>query len=196
MRHGAQTAAELAARQGLTANAVRQHLARLERDGVVAETPVRRGRTKPSLLFALTPAGERLFPQRHAVLLNALLRELEVEEGRSRVTDLFRKIGQRSARKYGDRFAGKDLGERVAELTKLLQEQGVVADFEPAGNGFILREHNCPFKDTSAQHPEVCTVVHTLMEEVLPRQAEQTMSIARGDEICEFHIPKEAEKLQ
>ena len=187
-KRGDRTAAELAAEHGLTRNAVRQHLGRLEAEGLIAEGPARRGRTKPSAVYAVTHAGERLFPQRYDVLLNAVLHELQLEDGQDRVTALFRKIGERSARKYADRFEGKGLAARVDELTKILQEQGVVAECEAAPDGFVIREHNCPFKEAAGAHPQVCTVVHTLMHEVLPVTSEQRSSIARGDAACEFHI--------
>ena len=187
-RRGELTAAELAAEHGLTVNAVRQHLSRLESEGLIEEGQARRGRTKPSAVYCVTHAGERLFPQRYDVLLNAVLHELQLEDGGDRVTALFQKIGERSARKYADRFAGKALAERVDEVAKILREQGVVADCEATPDGFVIREHNCPFKETVGAHPQVCTVVHTLMRDVLPAQPEQRSSIARGDAVCEFHI--------
>ncbi|MBV8082923.1 MAG: replication-relaxation family protein [Candidatus Eremiobacteraeota bacterium] len=188
-RRGPQTVAQLASGQSLTHNAIRQHLARLERDGLVAEASERRGPTKPSLVYSLTPEGRRLFPQRYSTLLNAVLEEIAQSQGREKVTELFHNIGRRSARKYAARFAGKSAQERVAELTAILREKGVVADYEASGDGYILREHTCPFRDTVATHPEVCSVVHALMEEVLPAKAEQRQSIARGDDACEFAIP-------
>jgi predicted ArsR family transcriptional regulator len=191
-RHGARTASELSKELGLTANAIRQHLARSERDGLVLETSARRGPTKPSLLFSLTGEGERLFPQRYGVLLNAVLNELRAEEGEERVSALFRNLGKRSARKYASRFEGKGEEQRVAELTNILQEQGVLADFERTRDGFVLREHNCPFKDTALAHPQVCGVIHTLMQEVLPSTPTQRTSIAKGDDVCEFVIPSKA----
>jgi predicted ArsR family transcriptional regulator len=192
-RRGRRTATELADEQGLTANAIRQHLGKLEADGLIEEARARRGRTKPSLVYSVTSDGERMFPQRYDVLLNALLSEIRAEEGPERLTALFRKIGERSVRKYADRFAGKDTAGRVGELTQLLREQGVVADCERTDDGFVIREHNCPFKDTVAAHPQICTVVHTLMGEVLPGKPEQKTSIARGDAACEFHV-KSAEE--
>jgi DeoR family transcriptional regulator, suf operon transcriptional repressor len=188
-RRGPSTAAELAQERGLTPNAIRQHLARLERDGLVAETSERRGPTKPSLVFSLTEEGRRVFPQRYSTLLHALLEEISESQGSERVAELMHAIGRRSARKYASRFAGKTQEQRVAELTSILREQGVVADFEVGNDGFVLREHNCPFRDTVASHPEVCSVLHTLMAEVLPGKVEQPRSIARGDEVCEFAIP-------
>ena len=188
LRRPAQTATELSGRLGLTPNAIRQHLTRLGRDGLVAESAQRRGRTKPSLVYSLTRDGEQLFPQRYNALLNLVLRELKNDEGQAKVDDLFRKIGRRTARKYAEHFAGKDTPGRLAALAELVREQGVVADFEPKGEGFVFREHNCPFRDTVASHSELCTMVHALMEEVLPGKTEHRTSIARGDDRCEFVV--------
>jgi predicted ArsR family transcriptional regulator len=188
LRRPAQTATELSVRLGLTPNAIRQHLARLGRDELVTESAQRRGRTKPSLIYSLTREGEQLFPQRYGTLLNLLLRQLKNDEGPDRVNELFRKIGRRTARKYADRFEGKDAAGRLSALTELLREKGVVADFEPVADGFVFREHNCPFRSSVADHNELCTMVHTLMEEVLPGKTEQRTSIARGDQRCEFSV--------
>lgn len=192
LRRPAQTATELSTRLGLTPNAIRQHLTRLGRDGLVTESAQRRGRTKPSLVYALTHGGEQLFPQRYSAVLNLLLRELKREQGPQRVNELFARIGRRTAHKYADRFEGKDTGGRLAVLGELLREQGVVTDFEAGKNEFLFREHNCPFRASVAENAELCTMVHTLMEEVLPGKTEQRKSIARGDDRCEFVVAKTA----
>jgi predicted ArsR family transcriptional regulator len=192
LKRGPRTALELSAEHGLTPQAVRQHLSRLERDSLVAEARSRRGPTKPSLVYALTPDGDRLFPQRYDVLLNAVLDEVSREGGADAVVSLFRKIGERSARKHAHRFEGKDAGGRMTEIAKILNEQGVMADVERRADGFVLREHNCPFKETAIAHPQVCTVVHTLMEQALPAKPQQRTSIARGDDTCEFLLPVES----
>ncbi|MBC5824187.1 MAG: helix-turn-helix domain-containing protein [Candidatus Eremiobacteraeota bacterium] len=188
-RRGAATATDLALERGLTTNAVRRHLARLERDGLVAQQPKRRGSTKPSFVYSLTTQGEALFPQRYHLLLNAILDEIGRDSDEGRVTAIFRKIGERAALKHADRFAGKTAAQRVEALAKLLCEKGVTADTQPAPGGFILREHNCPYKSAVKTHPQVCSMVHALMEQALVAKPEQRTSIARGDSICEFYIP-------
>ncbi|MFN2449297.1 MAG: helix-turn-helix domain-containing protein, partial [Candidatus Baltobacteraceae bacterium] len=57
------SAVDLAGVFGLSPNAIRQQLVVLERDGLVAERSVRRGKTKPTYEFSLTSDAERLFPQ-------------------------------------------------------------------------------------------------------------------------------------
>jgi predicted ArsR family transcriptional regulator len=193
-RHRTRTAAQLASEQGVTANAIRQHLAHLESDGLVSGHAERLGRTKPTYVYALTGDGERLFPQRYPLLLNAVLDQIERDGGPEGLRDLFRAIGRRSAHRHAQRFAGKDRDGQVAELAEFLRERGVMADSAKTADGYVLREFNCPFRDAVATHPEVCSVVHGLMQEVLREPAEQTRSLARGDDRCEFRVPLGAER--
>src|ERR671928_1702040 len=62
LRRTARTVDELAAALDLTDNAVRAHLATLERDGLVEQQGVRRGAGKPAAAYALTLEAEHLFP--------------------------------------------------------------------------------------------------------------------------------------
>jgi DeoR family suf operon transcriptional repressor len=188
-QHRTRTAAQLSAEHRVSANAVRQHLSRLGRDGLVREHAERLGRTKPTLVYSLTEEGERLFPQRHSKLLAAVLDELQHEDGSAKLQSLFESIGKRSARRYAGRFAGKDLPEALAELAAFLRERGVIVEYQstPEG-GFTFREYNCPFRENVSTHPEICSMVHSLMKEVLPGVPVQTASIARGDDRCEFEL--------
>src|SRR4051812_9605396 len=73
LRRGERTVNELADALGLTDNAVRTHLAALERDGLAALRGVRRGIGKPAHVYALTPEAESLFPGAYAAVLSTLL---------------------------------------------------------------------------------------------------------------------------
>src|SRR5579864_1262850 len=88
-RRGSASAADLARAFELSANAVRQQLMVLERDGLVAETSVRRGPTKPTYEFSLTPEADRLFPQAYDKMLSAVLRELRTQFGSAGVERVF-----------------------------------------------------------------------------------------------------------
>jgi predicted ArsR family transcriptional regulator len=115
-QHGTRTASQLSQEHGVSANAVRQHLSRLGRDGLVSERSQRLGRTKPTLVYSLTPDGERLFPQRHSLLLGAVLDEVRDIDGERRLKKIFENIGKKSAKRHAARFAGKSLPEAVSEL--------------------------------------------------------------------------------
>jgi predicted ArsR family transcriptional regulator len=195
-RHSA-SAVDMASEFGLSANAVRQQLVCLERDGFVEERPVKRGPTKPTLEYSLTAAAETLFPQRYDLLLNAVLREVRESGGEDAVRSIFARMGRKAAAKYGARMEGMDGRGRVIELAAILREGGVDADvIEMEGGGLELREHNCPYARTVAEHPEICGVIHTVLDETVARGAEQVESLATGGRACRFEIPAEAQGVQ
>jgi predicted ArsR family transcriptional regulator len=186
-RHDA-SAVDLALEFGLSTNAVRQQLVCLERDGYVAERSVRRGKTKPTLEYSLTPAAETLFPQRYDLMLNAVLRQVRETVGTDAVNTIFDNMGRHAAAKYRDRIVSSDARGRVIELAEILREKGVETEVVETPNGLELREHNCPYAKTVAEHPEVCRVIHTVLHETVPGEAEQVESLATGGSACRFEI--------
>lgn len=185
----AASAVDLAAEFGVTPNAIRQHLSALERDGLVEERPVKRGPTKPTFEFSLTAKAETLFPHRYDKMLDQVLSVIRERGGQSAVDEVFTKIGQKSAQRLNDRLgAGDDPAARVAGLTAALRESGVDAEFEQRGETFIIREHNCPYANTVTSHPEVCSVIHTVLDEVIGGEHTQVESLATGGKECRFEL--------
>src|ERR671921_321324 len=68
LRRGARTVEDLARTLGLTDNAIRNHLATLERDGIVRQEGVRRGPRagKPAVVYELHPDAEPFFSKAYA----------------------------------------------------------------------------------------------------------------------------------
>ncbi|MGH7497678.1 MAG: helix-turn-helix transcriptional regulator [Gemmatimonadales bacterium] len=75
-------AKDLAARLGVSLNAVRHHLKELESEGLVRYERENRGVGAPIFLYRLSPAGDALFPRRYEEALNDLLNQLVEREGR------------------------------------------------------------------------------------------------------------------
>src|SRR5688572_29670470 len=92
---GRQTVSELGLKLGLTDNAVRAQLQRLERDGLISQAGSRRGVRRPHAEYELTPKAYDLFPKAYEPALRKLLdvlgerfpqevvRELLVQAGRA-----------------------------------------------------------------------------------------------------------------
>ena len=187
-RHAA-SAVDLAQQFGLSPNAIRQQLVVLERDGLIAGTSVRRGRTKPTVEYALTAEAERYFPQRYDKMLNAVLREIREAGGDDAVKAVFDRIGHRSA----DRLTAgvpDDPEARVAALVEALKTSGVSAEMRKTPQGTIeLHEHNCPYAAVVAENPEACSAMHTVLGDAIPgAKVAHTASIATGAEKCTFEI--------
>lgn len=186
-RHSA-SAVDLAQAFGLSPNAIRQQLVVLERDGLVLERSVRRGPTKPTYEFSLTADAEKLFPQQYDRMLSAVLREVREQSGPDGVTKIFAGIAKRAA-DASQAGAGDNSTEgKLAALTGHLQRNGVAAEYSLIDGGFELREHNCPYSSVVKEHPEVCSVIHNVLDATVGGTHVQTESLATGGKECRFEI--------
>jgi predicted ArsR family transcriptional regulator len=179
---------DLAQECGVSPNAIRQQLALLERDGLVAGQSVRRGKTKPTVEYALTPEAEKYFPQQYDRMLNAVLREIRLTGGDAAVQAIFESMSRRQTERLKTTIGDKPLPERIIDLTAMLRHAGVEAEAEATADGFTIREHNCPYSKTVEEHPEVCSVIHSVMEDVIAPNIKQTESLATGGAECRFEI--------
>src|SRR5260221_10605998 len=100
LRRSSHTVEELAQALDLTDNAVRAHLATLERDGVVQQNGARRGSGKPAYVYSLTPEAEQLFPKAYGPVLHELLDVLRQEMTTEEVDALMRTTGRRIASQW------------------------------------------------------------------------------------------------
>ncbi len=185
---GGASAVDLANEFGLSPNAIRQQFVLLERDGLVEGYSVRRGRTKPTVEYRLTPAAEKYFPQHYDRMLNAVLREVRAVGGDAAVKAIFTSMGRRQSERLNASIAEKPAAERVAALTTLLRSSGVEVEAEQTAEGFTIREHNCPYSKTVGEHPEICSVIHSVMQDVVAPEVRQTDSLATGGSECRFEI--------
>src|SRR5919204_5515827 len=97
LRRGSRTVNDLAAALGLTDNAVRTQLDRLERDGLVHPSGTRPGTRKPNITYGLTPEAERLFPKLYGPTLRRILDVLAERLPAKKLDDIVRTVGRRLA---------------------------------------------------------------------------------------------------
>ena len=187
-RRGSASATDLARTFGLSPNAIRQQLMVLERDGLVAETPVRRGPTKPTYEFSLTNDADKLFPQAYDKMLTAVLREVRSQFGSAGIEQVFNGLSRRAIERARATVTASGPEEKVAQLADMLRKSGVVAEYDLIDGGFALHEHNCPYSNTAKEHPEVCQVIHHVIDETLGGEHVQTESLARGGRECRFEL--------
>ncbi len=187
---GSASAFDLAERFGLSPNAIRQQLVILERDGLIAGRSARRGKTKPTVEYSLTPAAARYFPQRYDKMLNAVLREIREAGGGAAVAAVFDRIGKRSAERLASEHDGEAATEdKLISLVTSLRSAGVNAELTKSEGGkLILHEHTCPYASVVAENPEACGAIHTILETVAPGRSEHVESLATGGRECRFEI--------
>lgn len=192
-RKGPMTAAELSKELGIGAVGVRQHLALLERDGLVQTGGVRRAIGRPSHLYALTDTAEALFPKAYDHLLIDALEFVRAQGGEDAIERLFEARRKRLYVEYSPRLEGRSLPERVAELATILNEHGYMCEWRRLPDGAIeLIEHNCPIDCVARSYPQACTHERALYEDLLRAPVERQQTIAADGRCCRFRIADEA----
>ncbi|MEO7986939.1 MAG: helix-turn-helix domain-containing protein [Gemmatimonadales bacterium] len=177
VRRSSQTITALADALGLTDNAVRTHIAALERDGIIEQVGSQRDTGgKPARLYALTGDGEELFPKAYALVLGSLVEEIAVAEGHERAMELLSAVGRRVASGVPD---SANVDARVGAAAAVLRSLGGDVDIEKTDSGWRLRGYACPLSSVTAKHPEVCALARTLVEEITGRPA--TECCERGE---------------
>ena len=173
LRHGAATVEELARALGLTSNAVRSHLATLERDGLVRTDGVRRGpgAGKPAVLYELHPDGEPLLSRAYGPVLTAVLDVLVAELPPERAAAILREAGRRLAASAPLPRGGATLDERAQAAAAVLTALGGDVEVVRDGGALRLRGWACPLSVAVARRPELCRAVESLVSEVAGARA-------------------------
>jgi predicted ArsR family transcriptional regulator len=159
------TVAELAEKLGLTGNAVRGHLAALERDQLVEVRGSRRGVAKPSILYGLTPGAQALFPKAYGLVMGAVLDEVRERSTPAQLAGMLRAVGRRLAGVHAGR--GRSLNARLQTAAATLTSLGGVAQVEKTASGYVISCHDCPLPDVASEHIETCAIVNAILSEIV-----------------------------
>ena len=108
-RTHAGTVKDLAHELNLTTTGVRQHLAVLERDGLVSARAERGRVGRPAFMYRLTDKGEALYPKSYDLLANLLIEEVRQVAGADALQCILRRVSDRMAQQTRDRVEGKTL---------------------------------------------------------------------------------------
>jgi len=165
LRRDRRTVDELAQLLNLTDNAVRAHLATLERDGFVRQSGERRGIGKPAFVYELSPEAEQLFPKAYGPVLREVRGVLSDEMPAGELEALMRRTGQRLAMRQ--HLPAGDLQSRLKMAVNILNELGGLAELEEENGTYIIQGYSCPLAAVVPGHPEVCRLAGTLISELV-----------------------------
>lgn len=171
LRRMGRTVEELAQELGLTDNAVRSHLATLERDGLISQSGVRRGGGKPAQIYTLTPEAEQLFPKAYAPVLQQLLDVLATSLSAEQVDEILQKGGRHLAGQWN--LSAGNLLTRLQGAVAILNELGGLAELEVQTDTYVIQGYSCPLAAVVPGHPEICQFTRTLLAELIGRPVEE-----------------------
>ena len=188
-RNGPMRAGDIARQLGITVAAVRQQLLRLGEDELVTHRRDPEGRGRPSHSYELAPAAEMLFPKRYGDLTTELLGYLGGPDS-TEVTDLFEQRRQRRLAGARPRLETMGLDEQVAELTRILDEDGYLADVERLDDGGSrITEHNCAILSVATGFRQACSSEIAFIRDALPgARVERVAHLMDGAHVCAYEV--------
>ena len=186
LRRGSSTVEELAAALGVTDNAVRAHLQRLEDEGVVRATGNRQGpgAGKPATTYEVAAEAEASLSSAYAPVLTTLLQALAERTPPEELDALMREVGRRLGPAQPKRGS---LDSRVRAAAAMLSSLGSELDVERTPDGYLLRGFACPLSAAVHGESSACHAVEELVGAVVGAPVRECCDRSAGAR-CRFEI--------
>jgi predicted ArsR family transcriptional regulator len=184
LRRAPHSVNDLADALGVTDNAVRANLARLERDGLIRQVGRRPGIRKPESVYDITTEAERLFAKAYAPVLQTLLVVLESHLSSAELDGRLREVGRQMAARYLPAMTGLSFEQRVETTLPILEEMGGLAELDERNGRTSLIGFGCPFSEIIEKHPKLCLVVQAFVAELLGRDVQEQCQRGERSRCC------------
>lgn len=187
------TVDELSQRLEITGNAVRQHLASLENNGLVTKGATRPSGGRPEQLNVLTDAGREFFPRHYSWFAQLMIESIKQASGAEGLRESMDAMGKEVAKQLLRQHSG--LGsqqQKVEKLSELMEQLGyntrnvTVVDGAPT-----IEADNCIFHTLAISNPEVCQFDLALLSTFTDSKIDHQECMASGGNVCRFKfVPK------
>ena len=191
---GSASVDELSRELKITTVTVRHHLDVLRSEGYVSDPAVRHRSTpgRPQYAFELTGKAASLFPTNYERLAVGLLSEMEARSSRDELANLLGCVGSRLLAGAPPCGAGDPIESRMEQAVGLLNSQGYDARWETTPQGFLLHTCNCPYREVSPSHQELCEMDLTLVKALLGTEGvERQGRVIEGRPSCSYLVRPE-----
>ncbi len=184
--------AELAARMGVTATAVRQRLTRLMDAGLVEREAHAAGRGRPSHRYRLTEQGRSLSGSNLGDLAMVLWQEVRAIKDAEVRRGLLQRISRRLAETYADRLDGATPRERMESLAAMLSEKDIpfeVTELERDEQQLpVLTALACPYTEIANRDRSICSMEKMLFAELVGHGLVLSQCRLDGEPCCTFEL--------
>ena len=142
---GPVTAVDLGKTLSMTSMGARQHLERMEAEGLVSSEDIRQGVGRPKRLWSLTEKAQSRFPDRHDQLTLDMLISVKDVFGEAGLDQLIEHRTQTTAKLYHELLdAHPSIEKKLQALAEIRSREGYMADIHKNDDRFIFIENHCP----------------------------------------------------
>ena len=181
------TVDELSAHVNITRNAVRQHLAALANDGLVANGASRPSGGRPQQLYVLSDQGKEAFPRQYSWFAELVIDSIRNEAGESGLRKRLGVMGARIAEQLRSAQPRATTRQQAVEqLAAIMQQMGYNTGGAAAAGKPVIEADNCVFHNLAMKNPDICQFDLALMEEFSDSKVEHQECMARGGNVCRF----------
>jgi predicted ArsR family transcriptional regulator len=188
---GAIDSQELAARLGVSAMAIRQHLYALQDERLVTYVEEARAMGRPVKLWQLTSEANRLFPDGYAELTLGLIQSVLEAFGEDSLDRLLEVRTRHQIEAYQAQISASSLLQRLEMLAAIRTEEGYMAEVEMLEDGaFLLVENHCPICAAATACTGFCSRELEIFQRVLGADVsiERTEHIVSGARRCAYRV--------
>lgn len=186
----AQTKA-IAEAMGVTRQAARLQMEKLQSEGLVEHVTERMGVGRPRRSWSLSVLGNERFPNTHAQLTVELLEAVRSEFGEDGLDRLVARREQATEVGYRQALSSADtLEQRLERLADVRAAEGYMAEWSRTPDGaYLLIENHCPICAAASACQGFCRSELALFQAMLaPAKVERAEHILAGARRCAYLV--------
>lgn len=192
-QQGEATNADIADKLGVSYEAVRQQLRQLEATHLVVSRKQRdedQRAGRPTQVYALSPAGDQLFPKAYDDLALALIDTLAAALGPQALQEVLASFTDENVRQWTPHLRNKTLLERLEALKGIYLEDDAYMEVskDEADGTLRLVERNCPYLNIASRRPALCSVTVSTLSRLLGHMVTREKRFQDGDGRCVFRV--------
>lgn len=180
------TALDIADILGINESAVRRHLNRLEKNGLIDSYFEKASQGRPKKYFEITEEGKKLFPKETELILNILIKSLRAKMDEEELKEISNVVAKELKKYFPDVDEKDDLEKRIEKITKGSDELGFYSSYSKEEDHYTMKHKNCVFGDLPAEQASwICSIHRKVVSDILGSvDIEQEKSMLKGDKIC------------
>ena len=185
---GGLTLDELSGYLKITRNAVRQHVAALENNGIVTQGVTRPSGGRPEQLYILSDEGKEFFPRNYSWFAQLMLESIAQESGAAGLKERLGAMGVGVAQQLlSQNSALKTREQKVEKLSEVMETLGYNSRSSSVeGDAPTIEADNCIFHNLAIKKPEICQFDLALLSAFTDSAVIHEGCMAKGGNVCRF----------